>query len=92
MIKKVILAACENLLYSGDSTWVKQKTGTHDVTMGSYSGAELCELVGLFVLHQLREVNILPVLYRDDGLLMSRKPPRANKKNCRANKQYIQEK
>ena len=38
--------------------------------MGGYDGAEVCELVGIFILHQLSRVynknNI--GLYRDDGL------------------------
>ena len=38
--------------------------------MGSFDGAEICELVGLYLLDQLS--NLLPVesfgLYRDDGL------------------------
>ena len=40
--------------------------------MGSYHGAEVCELVGLFLLNNLSK--ILPIkdfgLYRDDGLLI----------------------
>ena len=40
------------------------------VTMGSFDGAEICELVGLFILNELKrripEVNF--GLYRDDGL------------------------
>ena len=38
--------------------------------MGAYDGAEVCELVGIFILHQLSRIynknNI--GLYRDDGL------------------------
>ena len=45
--------------------------------MGSYSGAELCELIGLYMLNQLREVDICPILYRDDGLLCLNKPAKA---------------
>lgn len=41
-----------------------------DVAMGSYDGAEVCELVGLYILHKLTSAypsgNI--GLYRDDGL------------------------
>ena len=41
-----------------------------DITMGSYDGADVCELVGLFILHQLSQLvgskNI--GLYRDNGL------------------------
>ena len=41
-----------------------------DVTMGSYDGAEICELVGLYILHVLGEKygeNKIG-LYRDDSL------------------------
>ena len=48
----------------------KGSASTFDVTMGSYDGAEICELVGLFILERLGETfgheNI--GLYRDDGL------------------------
>ena len=41
-----------------------------DVTMGSFDDAEVCELVGLFLLHKLRSKfkNNEIGLYRDDGL------------------------
>ena len=41
-----------------------------DVTMGSFDGAELCELVGLFILHTMSEKHGKNTtgLYRDDGL------------------------
>ena len=41
-----------------------------DVTIGSYDGAELCELVGLFILHSIGEIYGRNTcgLYRDDGL------------------------
>ena len=51
--------------------------------MGSYDGAEICELVGLFVLDQLKKIvprqNI--GLYRDDGLAVieSTSGPKADK-------------
>ena len=45
-----------------------------DVTMGSHDGAEVCELVGLFLLNKLvvtfGKDNV--GLYRDDGLLILR--------------------
>ena len=58
------------LLFSKDGTWVK-KGGNElfDVTMGSFDGAEVCELVGLYLLDKLSELlgkdNVGP--YRDDG-------------------------
>ena len=40
------------------------------MTMGSFDGAETCELVGLYLLHKL--TTFIPAqsvgLYRDDGL------------------------
>ena len=40
--------------------------------MGSYDGAEICELVGLFILNNLAERfgKESVGLYRDDGLLI----------------------
>ena len=45
-----------------------------DVTMGSYDGAEVCELVGLFMLDKLSKIykKNLVGLYRDDGLAVLR--------------------
>ena len=41
-----------------------------DVTMGSFDGAEICELVGLYLLHKLQPLLDMKNtgLYRDDGL------------------------
>ena len=68
---KVIMHSRKCFLFesSGD-IWVKKENEDFDVTMGSYDGAEICELVGLFLLSKLN--HILGVdkagLYRDDGL------------------------
>ena len=42
--------------------------------MGSYDGAEICELVGIYILTRLATVikKIDCGLYRDDGLLILR--------------------
>ena len=49
---------------------MKKDSGLFDVTMGAYDGAEVCELVGTFLLCELslkyNKNNI--GLYRDDGL------------------------
>ena len=34
---------------------MKNNAGMIDVTMGSFDDAEICELVGLFILNNLRE-------------------------------------
>ena len=67
----LILHACQTVLTSNDGTWRKKTgKGLFDVPMGSFHGAELCDLVGLHLLSQLR--GALPAgmfgLYRDDGL------------------------
>ena len=54
----------------GYNPWVKQGNTNFDVTMGSFDGAEVCELVGLFVLEKIKSTLNSPNigLYRDDGL------------------------
>ena len=49
---------------------MKKGESLFDVTMGSHDGAEVCELVGLYLLHQMREKFPLVDfgLYSDDGL------------------------
>ena len=48
------------------------RTTLFDVTMGSYDGAEVCELVGLFILNSLAKKygKERVGLYRDDGLIL----------------------
>ncbi len=66
-----------SLLFSESSSWVKKNGNMFDVTMGAYDGAEVCELVGLYLLSKIK--GIIPHtqvgLYRDDGLAVI---PRAN--------------
>ena len=65
--------ARKSLLFHKNETWIKSKTSnSFDVTMGSYDGAEVCELVGLYILNELKkEVPKEDVgLYRDDGLII----------------------
>ena len=47
--------------------------------MGSYDGAETCELVGSFLLSQLQHLDVNIGLYRDDGLAISNAAPRDTK-------------
>ena len=51
--------------------WVKREGEEFDITMGSYDGAETTDLVGLFLLHQLKHLPVNLGLYRDDGLAVS---------------------
>ena len=47
-----------------------------DVTMGSFDGAETCELAGLFLLSQLTHLGVNVGLYRDDRLATCTKSPK----------------
>lgn len=68
----IINLARKSLLFDNEkTTWVKKgENPTFDVTMGCYDGAEVCELVGLYMLNKLRNIitNENIGLYRDDGL------------------------
>ena len=76
----VIMAARKSLLFNNNQPWEKI-SGLFDVTMGSFDGAELCEAVGLYLLHLLAAHKIEAGLYRDDGLILSYKSPRTNEKD-----------
>jgi len=72
---EIIMHARKSLLFEGGRAWQKKdKDTTFDVTMGSYDGAEACELVGAYILSKLApffapgDVG----LYRDDGLAVLR--------------------
>ena len=60
-----------------DTPWVKKENESFDVTMGAPDGAEVCEFVGLFLLHQVKEncPDLNFGLYRDDGLAVHKKLP-----------------
>ncbi|GFR71214.1 inositol hexakisphosphate and diphosphoinositol-pentakisphosphate kinase 2 [Elysia marginata] len=60
----------QTLLYYKNDPWCK-KTSCFDITMGSFDGAETCELVGLYLLAQLQSLDVNVGLYRDDGLAVS---------------------
>jgi hypothetical protein len=67
---KIIKHARQSLLFNNGQAWTKRNSSSSfDVTMGSYDGAEICELVGLFILSALEKRFGTNVgLYRDDGL------------------------
>ena len=68
--RQTIVNAKPSLLFNNGQPWEKKiSTTLFDVTMGSYDGAETCELVGCYLLAQLQQLpNIEIGLYRDDGL------------------------
>ena len=78
--RDIIRHARKALLFSKPTSgstsipWVK-KDGLFDVTMGAPDGAEVCELVGLFLLKEVRDKfpDLDYGLYRDDGLANHRR-------------------
>ena len=76
-IINIIMHARKALLFEKDDIWVKKNGTLFDVTMGSFDGAEICDLVGLYLLNQMKgifsEINL--GLYRDDGLGCYRNMP-----------------
>ncbi|PFX28035.1 hypothetical protein AWC38_SpisGene7288 [Stylophora pistillata] len=68
--REIILHAKRSLLFNDDCPWEKKSASNlFDVTMGSFDGAETCELVGCFLLSILTEEYGQNIgLYRDDGL------------------------
>ena len=66
---RIIKHARRAFLFSNNQIWEKKQSPDFDVTMGSYDGAECCEIVGLFILSKLEPIFGQNVgLYRDDGL------------------------
>ena len=78
--RNIILQAKSSLLYNSGKPWTKRTSSNlFDVTMGSYDGAESCELVGTYLLDNIKERfgNACNFgLYRDDGLGVTKASPR----------------
>ena len=72
--KAIIKHARKSLHFNKQQIWIKKESGLFDVTMGAYDGAEVCELVGIFILYQLSRIyNKNDIgLYRDDCLAVFR--------------------
>ena len=76
--RDIIIHAKNSLLSHKQISWQKKGPTTFDVTMGSYDGAETCELVGSFLLSQLQKKLGQNIgLYRDDGLAITDATPKA---------------
>ena len=71
----IIMHCRKSLLFDNKTAWTKKNhSSMFDVTMGSFDGAEVCELIGLFLLNNLSEKygkNDVE-LYRDEGLVLLR--------------------
>ena len=80
--KHIIIQAKRSLLFNEKEAWCKKETNSQfDVTMGSFDGAETCELVGAFLLSKIKQENRMKLgLYRDDGLGAFNESPRETEK------------
>ena len=68
----MIKHSCKSLLTYDNNTWIKKSQETRfNVPMGSYFGAELCDLIQLYILNHLQILyDVKQIgLYRDDGLV-----------------------
>ena len=67
----MIKHSCKSILFkNGTILFEKNNDTLFDITMDSFHGAEICELVGLYLLDNITDI-IDPrhiALYRDDGL------------------------
>ena len=66
-----VIMQSRKTLFSEKVPWVKKERGQDfDVPMGCYDGAEVCEIVGSYLLNLLGNIldKDLAGLYRDDGL------------------------
>ena len=49
-VVNITMHSRKSLLFDRDNVWVKKENSNFDVTMGSYNGAELFELTGLYII------------------------------------------
>ena len=72
----IIMHCRKTFLFHKDECWVKKTDSCFDVSMGGLDSAEVCELVGLFLLFNIEQ--LIPQedvgLYRDDGLAVVELP------------------
>ena len=74
--EKLFIHCRRTFAFYDGKAWVKKVNPEFDVPMGSLDGAEICEIVGLFLLHKLVNGNVgltreMFGLYRDDGLAVT---------------------
>ena len=90
--KKIIYNASKSILVNQEDIWIKKgqndSNQLFDITMGSKHGAEITELVGLYILQGLKQIipEQIVGIYRDDGLIAMKKSTSnvevENKKKC----------
>ena len=53
--ENILLHCRKSFLFHNKDVWTKQKDSDFDVTMDNFDGAEICELVGLYLLNLLKK-------------------------------------
>ena len=80
--RKIILQASESFLFFDGVPWEKKGGVRFDIGMGTFHGAQVCELVGLFLMSKIRNIPDLdPLIYRDDVLAVTKSTTRQQEKN-----------
>ena len=79
--RKVVRQASKSFLYFDGQPWRKKGDDNFDIGMGAFHGAQIAELVGLFLMSRLAHINNLsPIIYRDDVLAITRATARQQEK------------
>ena len=56
----LIIHSCKTILTHKSQTWEKTNSDQlFNVSMGSFNGAEICDLIGLFLLNEIKKVRFL---------------------------------
>ena len=74
---EIILQTKKSFLFRDGQPWSKKGDNNFDVAMGSFDGAETCDIVGLYILSKLKNISddVDLGLFRDDGAGESSLPP-----------------
>ena len=88
--REIIFLSKQSLLFSNDCPREKKSSASgFDITMGSFNGAETCELVGCYLLSCLTKKYGNSIgLYRDDGLAVLTQTLNRSKESRRASAKF----
>ena len=75
---ETVVETKKSLLYMNNECWTKKGDKNFDVAQGAFDSAEVCDLVGLFLLSEMQAKNldIQAGVFRDDGLAVTGLNPR----------------
>ena len=90
-----VVHCCKSVLIYKNCAWSKKDMDDgFDIPLGSFHGAEVCELVGLLILKEIEKDNIIEQnklgIYRDDGLAIeeSKSDPNIQRLSKRVRKAF----